>query len=102
MTRIHDKEVNKIAECNLLHDIPNHPKRTKTLNIHYSPILPGFTNTRKCIAKFNNFQIILDSGCSSNVVMGRLVERLHPKKDAVVIRMFNSLAAFKLFRWVYI
>ena len=29
MMRIHDKEVNKIAECNLLHDITNNPKRTK-------------------------------------------------------------------------
>ena len=29
MTRIHDIEVNKIAECNLLHDILNPPKRTK-------------------------------------------------------------------------
>ena len=30
--RIHDKEVNKIAEYNLLHDIINPPKRTKILN----------------------------------------------------------------------
>ena len=37
--RIHDYEVNKIAEWNLLHDIINPTKRTKKLNIHYSPIL---------------------------------------------------------------
>ena len=29
MTRIHDNEVNKIAECNLLHDISNPPKCNK-------------------------------------------------------------------------
>ena len=47
MTRIHDKEVNKISECNLLHDIINTPKRAKNLNIHYSHILHGCINTRK-------------------------------------------------------
>ena len=29
MTCIHDKELNKIVECNLLHDIINPPKHTK-------------------------------------------------------------------------
>ena len=28
MIHIHDKEVNKISECNLLHDIINPPKHT--------------------------------------------------------------------------
>ena len=39
MMRIHYREVNKISECNLLHDIINTPKRTKNLKSHYSPIL---------------------------------------------------------------
>ena len=47
MTRIHDNKVNKITECNLLHDIINTPKRTKNVNSHYSPILHGCMNTRK-------------------------------------------------------
>ena len=47
MTRIHKKELKNIAECNLLHDIINPPKRAKNLNSHYSPILQGFMNTRK-------------------------------------------------------
>ena len=34
MSRIYDNEVNKIAECNLLHDIFNLTKRTKILNSH--------------------------------------------------------------------
>ena len=45
MTHIHDNEVNNIAELNSLHDIINRPKRSKILNIHYSPILHGFMNT---------------------------------------------------------
>ena len=47
MTRIHDSKVNNIAECNLLHHILNPPKRTKKLNIYYSPIINGLMNTRK-------------------------------------------------------
>ena len=53
--RIHDKEVNKIAEYNLLHDIINPPKCTKYLNSHYSHILYVCMNTRKGKLKFNNF-----------------------------------------------
>ena len=34
MTRIHDKKVNKIVGCNLLHDTINFPKHTNILNIH--------------------------------------------------------------------
>ena len=71
MTRIQNNEVNNIAECNLLHDIINPPKRTKKLNIHYSPILHGCMNTRKGRAKFKNFRILLDSGCSSAILIGR-------------------------------
>ena len=84
MTHIHDYEVNKIAERNLLHDIINPPKHTKTLNGHYSPIIHGCMNTRKCRAKFKSFLILLDSGCSSKIVMGRLLERLKPAKYAMM------------------
>ena len=72
MVFIHDKEVNKILEFNLLHDIINPPKRTKTLNIRYSIILHGCINTRKVKAKFKNFLILLGILCSSTIVMGRL------------------------------
>ena len=37
-------------------------------------------NARKGKVKFNNFRIILDSGCSSTILMVRLVEKLHPDK----------------------
>ena len=84
MIYIHDNEVNHISECNLPHDIINPPKRAKNINTHYSPILHGCINIRKGRAKFKNFLIIMDSGCSSAIVMVRLVGRLSPEKDAVM------------------
>ena len=54
MTGIHDNEVNKIPECNLLHGRINPPKHTKSLNIHYYTILHGCTNTRKSREKSKN------------------------------------------------
>ena len=77
MTRIHDKEVNKISEYNLLHDIINPPKQNKDLNNHYSTILHGCMNNRRGREKLKNFRIILDSGCISTILMGRLVEKPH-------------------------
>ena len=74
MIYIHDNEVNNIAEYNLLHDIINPPKRASNINRHYSPILHGSMNIRKVRAKFKNLRIILDSECSSTIVMRRLVE----------------------------
>ena len=69
MACIHRNEVNKIAEWNLLHDILNPPKRTKNLTNHYSNIIHGCMNTQKGGVKFKNFRILLDSGCSSTIVM---------------------------------
>ena len=85
MTRIHDNKVNKISEYNLLHDIINPPKFSKKLSSHYSPILHGCMNTRKCEAKFKKFWILLVKGCSSTNLMGRVVENVSWKRccDAV-------------------
>ena len=55
MMHIHDKELNKISECNLLHCVIIPTKNCKNINIHYSPILHGLMNTRKGRSKFNNF-----------------------------------------------
>ena len=41
-------------------------------------------NTIKGKEKFKRFQIILDSGCSSTIVMWRLLQRLGPKKRVVM------------------
>ena len=73
MERIHDEEVNKISEYNLLHGIINPPKRTKNLNSNYYPILHGCMNTRHGRSKFKNFRILLGSGCSYTILMRRLV-----------------------------
>ena len=37
-------------------------------------------NTLKGKDKLNHFRILLDSGCSSTIVMGRLIDKLGPKK----------------------
>ena len=41
-------------------------------------------NNRKGKEKFKNYHILLDSGCSSTIVMGRLVEKLRPEKDSLI------------------
>ena len=41
-------------------------------------------NTRKDGAKFKNFRILLDSGCSSTILIGRLIEKIHPENDALM------------------
>ena len=84
MIHIHDNEVHNIAECNLLHDIINPHKRAKNINIHYYPIIHRCINTRKGRAKFKNFQILLNGGCSSTIVMRMLVQNICPEKDDVM------------------
>ena len=90
MTRVHNKKVNKIPECNLLHDIINSSKRTKHLNSHYYPILHACMNTRHGRAKFKSFWILLDSGFSPTILMVRLVEKIHHEKDAVMQRHIQA------------
>ena len=84
MIHICDNEVNNIVECNLLHHIINFPKRARKMNHHYFSILRGYINTRKDRDKFKKFKIILD-GCSFRIVMTKLVEKLHPEIDAVML-----------------
>ena len=78
MNRIHNNDINKISECNLLYDIPNTSKRTVDINGHWYNILHGFMSTRKGRAKFKNFRILLDIVCSSTIVMIIIVEKLNP------------------------
>ena len=84
INNIHDNEVNNIAEFNLPRDTFSTYKRTKILNINYSPILRGFVNTCRGKAKFNNFRILLDSGCNSTVVMRSVITKLTPKEEDVI------------------
>ena len=80
MNYIDENEVNKINECNLLHDIMNTYKRNKRLNSHYSHIIRVCTNTQKGRSRFNTFRILLDGRFSSTVVMIRLIKKLILKK----------------------
>ena len=84
MNCIHENKVNKMAEWSLLNDIPNPSKCTKLPDIHCSPILQKFMNTLKVRSKFKIFRILLDSGCSSTIVMKRLIKTIHPKRDDVM------------------
>ena len=84
MNCIHENEVNKITECNLIHDIRNPYKLIKILNSHQSPILHGCMNIRKCRAKFKNFHILLDSRCSSTIIMIRIITKLNTKLDTMM------------------
>ena len=49
-----------------------------------SSILHVCMNTRKGRAKFNNFLILLDSGCSSTIFMRSLIMKLKNKEDVVM------------------
>ena len=69
LTFIQENERKKISEWNSLHDITNTSKLPKNLNIHCYTILHVCTNTRKGRAQFNKNRILLDSGCSSTIVM---------------------------------
>ena len=82
MTRLQSNEVGNIAECNLLHDTINTPKCAGKLNSHYSPILHGCMNTKTGIAKLKNICILLSCGCSSTIVIGRLVKKLGIKEKS--------------------
>ena len=42
-------------------------------------------NSIKGREKFKGFRIILDSRCSSTIIMGGIVEKLHPEKYAVML-----------------
>ena len=79
MIYIHNKKVKNISECNLLNDIFNPTQHAKNINSHWYPILHGFMNTRKGRAKFKKLRILLGIGCSSTILMGRLVGKLNPE-----------------------
>ena len=69
MNNIYDNKVNRIDEQNLLCVVLNHYKCTKNINSHYFPIIHGCMNTHSVRAKYNNLQIILDSGCIYMVII---------------------------------
>ena len=66
----------------------NPTTRKKSKIIHYSPILQGCINTHSRRAKFKNFQIILDSGISSTIVMGNIMKKL--KTEDIAEKMWEN------------
>ena len=84
--------------------------------MYYSPIVQGCTNTQKGRAKFNNFLILLDSGCSSTIVTRILIEKINPKKiccdkkaytgvnittniNVKIFSTLNNISAMKIVTW---
>ena len=84
MKLIHDNNVNNIAACNLIHDIPNPSKRTKHLNIYYYPIIDGGMNTRRGRATCKSFRILLNSRYNSTIITIRLITKLKNKNNPVI------------------
>ena len=83
MTCIHENEVKK-TECNLIQDLLNPYKRNNILNSHHYRILHGCMNTRKGRSRFNNYCILLDSRCSSMIVIRGLKTKVNPIRDTVI------------------
>ena len=81
---IHDNEVNNIAELNLLNYIIDRSKLTKNINSHYSPVRYGYINTRRGKAKFDNFRTLLDTECSSIILMKRILTKLKTKEYSMM------------------
>ena len=81
---VHENKVNKLFGCNSLNVILDPPKLSKTLNSHHYPILKGCMNILEGKEKFKNFRILLDSGCSSTIIIVRLINKLTPQKYSVM------------------
>ena len=73
-------------ECNVLSSFLKPMKRAKRKNSHYSPILQSCMSTHSRRAKFKNFQILLDSGNSSTILIGRLTSKLKTKESDKLCR----------------
>ena len=41
-------------------------------------------DTKKCRLEFKNFQILLGSGCSPTIAIGRVIKTINPKENDVM------------------
>ena len=73
-----NKDKSIINECNILTDVLNPTKLNKSKYDYYSPILQSCMKSRSGTALFRNFQILLDSGISSTVIMSELASKIKP------------------------
>ena len=83
MNHIHDNVINNIAGLNLPHGILNLSKRTKDVNYDYFPIIHGCMSTCRGRVIHKNAWLLLDRGCSSAVVIMRLMLKLLKTKYPV-------------------
>ena len=72
-------------ECNVTSIFLNPKQRSRTKTSHYSPILQVCMNNHSERVKFKNFQILLDSGRSSTIIMGNLTSKLKAKETSITM-----------------
>ena len=69
--------------CNVLSNLLNPTKHAISKIDNYSPILHGCMNTLSGREKFRNFRILLESGCSSTIVMGKMKSKIKQKTSEI-------------------
>ena len=66
-------------ECNVLSSFLNPTKHTKSKTSHYEPIIQVCMKNRGGSAEFKDFQVLLESGSISTIVIGKLISKLKIK-----------------------
>ena len=84
INHINENKVNNIFECHLLYHILNYYKFTKNRNTHHYPILHVCINARSSRENIYILKILLYSGCSSTILIRRLIIKLRTKKGAMI------------------
>ena len=69
-------------ECNVISNLLNTMKREKSKNSNHSPKIQGCINTRSGTSKFGLFWILLGSGSSSTIVIGKLTSKIKGKNSS--------------------
>ena len=72
-------------DCNVISNPLGSTKCTKIKMSHYSLILQGCMNTCSGRVKFRDFIILLDSGRSSTIVMGKLKAKFKQKETTITL-----------------
>ena len=73
-------ESDKEIEFHLINEILIPTKFEKNINSHNFTIIYIYMNTQNGREKFNNSQILWDSGCRSSIVIGKMISKLRKKQ----------------------
>ena len=76
MNLIDNKDVDNISEYNLPQYILNYSKYTKNTNTYKYSIIHACINTLSGRGEIKNFQILIESGYSSTILIKRLTMEL--------------------------